>query len=100
MSLISFSDGVTVDTSGKLHAKLIHNEMYVIGRGMLIPVLDSEDANRVIKLMGGPKLSEKDLRMKVCEEIDGMKREDFLDFANETLETRKAYTMDDIDWEE
>ena len=49
MSKLSFSDGVTIDTDGpyrKLHLK---DGWYVVGNGLLSPVLDEEEADAELK---------------------------------------------------
>ena len=49
MSILRFSDGITIDRSGDLRAKKLKDGWYVVGEGMLIPVLDLKDAEETIK---------------------------------------------------
>ena len=51
MSVLRFSDGITVETSGELRIIRLPDGYYVTGRGMLIPVEDLEEANKVIEEM-------------------------------------------------
>jgi hypothetical protein len=46
---MKFSDGVEVDTSGKLRMLKLSDGLYVVGRGMLIPVNSYAEANEIIK---------------------------------------------------
>lgn len=47
--MLKFSDGINIDTSGELRVLTLYDGMYVVGQGMLIPVKDSEEANKIIK---------------------------------------------------
>ena len=47
--MISFNDGVKIDTSGKIRVTRIYGEYYVVGNGMLIPVDSLQDGKDFIK---------------------------------------------------
>ena len=49
--VINFSDGVSVDTTGELRVIRLHDGLYVVGRGFLIPVKDGEEAEATIREM-------------------------------------------------
>lgn len=55
MSKLKFSDGVEFDTSGKYRIEGRYDGLYVVGGGMLIPVKDREEGNKVIANLGGNK---------------------------------------------
>lgn len=42
--MLKFSDGVSVETSGELRIIHLHDGWYVVGRGMMIPCVDRQDA--------------------------------------------------------
>lgn len=46
--MLKFSNGVKVDTSGRLRPLRLHDGWYVVGEGALIPVSDRSEALRVI----------------------------------------------------
>jgi hypothetical protein len=46
--MLKFTDGETFDTSGELRKEKRYDGWYVLGQGMLIPVQDEEEADRVI----------------------------------------------------
>jgi len=48
MSLLKFSDGVSIDTSGPLRTLELSDGFYVVGQGMLIPVDSREKALEII----------------------------------------------------
>lgn len=48
MTTLKFSDGVVFSTDGELRIKRIEDGYYVVGRGMLIPCRDLEDAQKTI----------------------------------------------------
>lgn len=52
MSVLRFSDGINIDTSGELRPLKLHDGWYVVGRGHLCPVADLEAAERLIQRMG------------------------------------------------
>ena len=45
---LKFSDGVSFDTSGKLRITRRHDGLYVVGRGMLIPINDREEGQKIL----------------------------------------------------
>ena len=49
--MLRFSDGVEIDTSGKLRIHRLKDGYYVIGEGMCIPVEDAADGVKLIKQM-------------------------------------------------
>jgi hypothetical protein len=49
MSILRFTDGESFDTSGPIRKEERYDGWYVIGDGKLIPVKDSEEADRVIQ---------------------------------------------------
>lgn len=48
-SVLKFNDGVNIDTSGELRPLELKDGWYVVGKGMLIPVKDEEEAKQTIK---------------------------------------------------
>ena len=50
-SVLKFSDGVNVDTSGELRTLELQDGWYVTGKGFLIPVKDETEANTLLKQM-------------------------------------------------
>ncbi len=50
-SRLRFSDGMEFDLSGELRVEHRSDGWYVVGRGMLIPVADREEGDRVIAEM-------------------------------------------------
>ena len=48
---IKFSDGIEIDTSGKLRKFKLHDGWYVSGKGFLIPVKDENEADKTIREM-------------------------------------------------
>lgn len=51
MSVIRFSDGVNIDTSGEYRIIHRYDGCYVVGRGMLIPVADEDEGKSVIAML-------------------------------------------------
>ena len=49
--VLTFSDGVSIDTSGPLRILTLHDGSYVVGDGMLIPVKSVEEGRSLIKQM-------------------------------------------------
>ena len=49
---LTFSDGVSINTSGSLRILTLHDGFYVVGEGMLIPVHSREEGEALIKQMG------------------------------------------------
>ena len=46
---LTFNDGISFETFGPLRIETRFDGMYVVGQGMLIPVKDTKEANKVIK---------------------------------------------------
>ncbi len=59
MATLRFNDGIDFDTSGPLRLSLRRDGMYVVGEGMLVPVLDAHEGRQLIeninKTRGGGK---------------------------------------------
>jgi hypothetical protein len=53
MSILKFSDGVQIDTSGPIRSLHLADGWYVVGNGFLIPVKDEVDTELVIKKLMG-----------------------------------------------
>ena len=49
MSTLHFSDGVSINTTGKLRVLHLADGYYVVGEGMLMPVRDEKEAVEFIK---------------------------------------------------
>jgi len=49
--MLYFTDGVKIDTSGRLRIKRLSDGYYVIGNGWSIPCVDHEDAMETLKDM-------------------------------------------------
>lgn len=49
MSILRFSDGVEIDTSGDLRIIELADGLYVIGRGLSVPVANMSEAQSVLK---------------------------------------------------
>lgn len=47
-SILRFSDGVNIDTSGPIRMLELEDGLYVVGNGQLIPVNSEEEANKII----------------------------------------------------
>ena len=50
MSMIKFSDGIAIDTSGPYRVISMKDGMYVVGQGCCIPVENGKEAFEIIKL--------------------------------------------------
>ena len=48
MSILKFSDGIEIDTSGELRLLELYDGCYVVGEGRLIPVKDREEGERLL----------------------------------------------------
>ena len=48
---LRFSDGMEFDLGGELRVVHRHDGWYVVGRGMLIPVADREEGDRMVAEM-------------------------------------------------
>ena len=46
---MKFNDGMTFNTDGQLRIVEKSDGLYVVGKGMLIPVNDEEEANKIIE---------------------------------------------------
>ena len=51
--MLKFSDGMTFNLEGNLRIVEKSDGLYVVGKGMLIPVNDQKEAAKIIKEMGG-----------------------------------------------
>lgn len=51
MSKLNFTDGVSINTSGPLRTLYLKDGWYVVGRGILFPCTDEEDAVRELQAM-------------------------------------------------
>jgi hypothetical protein len=49
MSKLRFSDGMEFDTSGELRKILKEDGWYVLGKGMLVPVRDEQQAEEIME---------------------------------------------------
>jgi len=47
-SILRFSDGVSIDTSGPIRMLDLEDGLYVVGGGKLIPVNSEKEANEII----------------------------------------------------
>jgi hypothetical protein len=52
---LRFTDGVTIDTAGPLRQLRLQDGLYVVGRGMLIPVKDEVEAKATIEELSATK---------------------------------------------
>ena len=48
MSILKFSDGIEIDTSGELRVLELYDGWYVVGKGRLIPVKDREEGEQLL----------------------------------------------------
>ena len=46
--MLTFSDGMSIDTSGEYRILYKHDGMYVVGYGMLCPVSDHKEAQELL----------------------------------------------------
>ena len=51
MSVLNFSDGVAINTSGEYHITRKSDGLYVVGNGMCCPVNDAAEGNELIATM-------------------------------------------------
>ncbi len=49
MSHLRFTDGMSFDTGGPLRLTVRSDGMYVVGRGMLVPVRDEREGRQLIE---------------------------------------------------
>ena len=54
-SILRFSDGINIDTSGELRTLELSDSWYVTGEGHLIPVDNEEKAIEMVKMMKADK---------------------------------------------
>ena len=47
--MLKFSDGVNIDTTGDIRTTMLPDGLYVVGKGMLIPVKDYKEARKVME---------------------------------------------------
>jgi len=47
--MLKFTDGVNINTSGKIRRLSLKDGLYVVGNGMLISCKDEEDVKNLIK---------------------------------------------------
>ena len=47
--MIRFSDGIKVDTSGKLRILELYDGLYVVGGGMMVPINNREEGLKIIE---------------------------------------------------
>ena len=52
---LKFSDGVEIETTGPYRVTTEHDGLYVVGRGICIPVKDEKEAREVIDQLKGVK---------------------------------------------
>lgn len=79
---IEFSDGMKFDTSGELRMERRSDGLYVVGKGMLIPVDSVEEAKATIKKFGGTVKENKKIKTKkqiVKETLQKLKDKGMLD---------------------
>lgn len=50
--MLRFSDGVNIDTSGKLRRLKLKDGLYVVGNGMLIPCNSEEEVKKLLNELG------------------------------------------------
>jgi hypothetical protein len=55
MSILKFSDGESFDTSGPVRKEERYDGWYVLGQGLLIPVKDEQEADKVINQLNTNK---------------------------------------------
>ncbi|MGA2224115.1 MAG: hypothetical protein ABSH41_06720 [Syntrophobacteraceae bacterium] len=49
MTILKFTDGVEIDTSGPLRKFHLHDGWYVVGEGLLLPVADEVEADEELR---------------------------------------------------
>lgn len=54
MTILQFSDGLNIDTSGALRAVRLRDGWYVVGEGYLIPVHNKAEGKEIIRELKGP----------------------------------------------
>lgn len=63
MSILKFTDGVEIDTSGELRAMELKDGWYVTGQGLLLPVKDEAEAQKIISDLKGKANESRILRL-------------------------------------
>lgn len=53
MSLLKFSDGISVETSGEPRVLQLNDGYYAAGKGILIPATNRETAEFLVRKMSG-----------------------------------------------
>jgi len=49
MSILRFSDGINIDTSGPIRKMSLKDGWYVVGMGMLVPVINEKEAEIIAR---------------------------------------------------
>ena len=55
MSVLRFSDGMTINTDGKLRVIRKKDGYYVVGEGMCMPVESREEGNEIVEQLNEKK---------------------------------------------
>jgi len=65
MSLLRFSDGITVDTSGPPRVLQLNDGYYAVGKGILVPASNKETAEFLVTRMNGWEPGENIIKSRV-----------------------------------
>lgn len=57
--MLHFNDGISIDTSGEPRLLELTDGFYVVGQGMLIPVADAKEGDKVIQELASAENGEK-----------------------------------------
>lgn len=49
--MLDFNDGISIDTSGEPRLLELADGFYVVGKGMLIPVADAKEGDKIVREM-------------------------------------------------
>lgn len=49
--MLHFNDGISIDTSGEPRLLELADGVYVVGKGMLIPVADAKEGDKIVREM-------------------------------------------------
>lgn len=49
MSILKFTDGEEIDTSGELRLEHRYDGWYLLGQGMLVPIKDPDEGRELMK---------------------------------------------------
>ena len=49
--MLHFNDGISIDTSGEPRLLELADGFYVVGKGMLIPVADAKEGDKIVREM-------------------------------------------------